>query len=56
VGGDFVRFAEPVRASTQEVLEELQAAHVRTFRTDINGVSCFLLDGKATAPDFECGR
>jgi competence protein ComEC len=30
----------------QEVLEELQEAHVRTFRTDLNGVSCFALDGK----------
>jgi competence protein ComEC len=34
----------------QEVLEELQEAHVRTFRTDINGASCFEMDGKkATA-------
>ena len=40
----------------QEVLEELQGAHVRTLRTDINGISCFVLDGKALAPDFECGR
>jgi competence protein ComEC len=30
----------------EEVLEELQNAHVRTFRTDINGASCFVLDGK----------
>jgi competence protein ComEC len=33
----------------EEVLEELQAAHVRTRRTDLNGVSCFVLDGKTTA-------
>jgi competence protein ComEC len=39
----------------QEVLEELQAAHVRTLRTDINGVTCFRLDGKNTAPDSFCG-
>jgi competence protein ComEC len=39
----------------QEVLAELQAAQVRTFRTDINGASCFSLDGKAVAPDPECG-
>ena len=39
----------------QEVLEELQAAHVRTLRTDINGVTCFRLDGKNTAPDSVCG-
>jgi competence protein ComEC len=31
----------------EEVLEELQDARVRTFRTDINGASCFVLDGKS---------
>jgi competence protein ComEC len=31
----------------QEVLEELQEAHVQTFQTDIHGASCFVLDGKA---------
>jgi competence protein ComEC len=39
----------------QEVLEELQAAHVRTLRTDLNGVSCFVLNGKTAVPDFTCG-
>ena len=39
----------------QEVLEELQAAHVRTFRTDINGISCFVLDGKTAAAEAGCG-
>ena len=39
----------------QEVLAELQAAHVRTLRTDLNGVSCFALDGKSAAPDLTCG-
>ena len=39
----------------QEVLEELQSAHVRTFRTDINGATCFLLDGKSVTPDLQCG-
>lgn len=39
----------------EEVLEQLQEAHVRTFRTDINGISCFRLDGKSVAPDMECG-
>jgi len=29
-----------------EVLEELQAAHVRTYRTDMVGMSSFYLDGK----------
>lgn len=38
----------------QEVLDELQAAHVRTLRTDINGVSCFVLNGKNVMPDFGC--
>ncbi len=30
----------------EEVLEALQAAHVRTYRTDTGGVACFALDGK----------
>jgi competence protein ComEC len=38
-----------------EVLEELEAARVRTFSTDINGAACFRLDGKITAPDASCG-
>jgi len=37
-----------------EVLEELQEAHVRTFRTDLNGASCFVLDGKNVAGEA-CG-
>jgi competence protein ComEC len=40
----------------QEVLTELQAAHVRTYRTDINGAVCFVLDGETTTPDPNCGR
>jgi len=39
----------------EEVLEELQAAHVRTFRTDINGMSCFVLDGKTATGTVGCG-
>jgi competence protein ComEC len=38
-----------------EVLEELEAAKVGTFSTDINGATCFRLDGKTTAPDLACG-
>jgi competence protein ComEC len=38
-----------------EVLEELEEAHVRTLSTDINGATCFRLDGKATTPDYRCG-
>jgi competence protein ComEC len=41
------RFGHP----RQEVLEELQAAHVRTYRTDINGATSFRLDGKTVVPD-----
>jgi competence protein ComEC len=40
----------------QEVLEELQAAKIRTFRTDINGITCFRLDGKTVAPDPSCSE
>ncbi|HTY83197.1 MAG TPA: hypothetical protein VMB19_03215, partial [Silvibacterium sp.] len=35
----------------EEVLEELQDARVKTFRTDINGASCFVLDGKRARAD-----
>jgi len=38
-----------------EVLKALEAARVRTFSTDINGASCFKLDGKTTTPDLACG-
>jgi len=38
-----------------EVLEELEETHIRTFSTDINGATCFRLDGKATTPDYGCG-
>ncbi len=37
-----------------EVLEELEAAKVRTFRTDLNGITCFRLDGKTAALDPNC--
>ncbi len=39
----------------EEVLKELQDAQVRTFRTDINGISCFVLDGKTAAGTVGCG-
>jgi competence protein ComEC len=39
----------------KEVLEELQAAQVRTFSTDINGAACFRLDGRTAAQDYNCG-
>jgi len=38
-----------------EVLNALEAAKVRTFSTDINGATCFRLDGKTTTPDLACG-
>jgi competence protein ComEC len=37
------RFGHP----RSEILAELQAAHVRTLRTDTDGTSCFLLNGEA---------
>ena len=39
----------------EEVLGELQAAHVRTFSTDINGAACFDLDGKSVKASAFCG-
>jgi competence protein ComEC len=36
------RFGHP----RPEILAELQAAHTRTYRTDLDGASCFLLDGQ----------
>ena len=38
----------------EEVLEELQTAHVQTLRTDLNGASCFFLNGASLTPDFNC--
>jgi competence protein ComEC len=38
----------------QEVLDELQSARIRTYRTDINGISCFQLDGQSARPDSSC--
>jgi competence protein ComEC len=38
-----------------EVLEELEAARVRTFRTDLSGAACFQLDGLAASPLPSCG-
>jgi competence protein ComEC len=40
----------------QEVLSELEAAQVKTFRTDTDGVSCFRLDGKSAAAVAGCGK
>jgi competence protein ComEC len=38
-----------------EILSELQEAHARTYRTDIDGASCFVLDGKSATSDYACG-
>jgi len=38
----------------EEVLEELQQAHVRTFRTDVQGISCFVLGGKTATGSVGC--
>ena len=38
-----------------EVLAELEGARVRTLRTDLDGASCFVIDGKTVVPDYACG-
>jgi competence protein ComEC len=38
----------------EEVLEELQGAHIRTLRTDIHGAVCFRLNGKMLVADPDC--
>ncbi len=45
------RYGHPRR----EVLEELEAARIGAFSTDINGAACFRLDGRITTPDYACG-
>jgi len=40
----------------QEVLQELQAARVRTYSTDIEGATCFRLNGKFAAAEPSCAR
>jgi competence protein ComEC len=44
------RFGHP----RPEILAELQQARVRTFSTDINGATCFRLDGKQAFAEFSC--
>ena len=39
----------------QEVLEELETANVRTFSTDVNGATCFSLDGISVEAEPLCG-
>jgi competence protein ComEC len=45
------RFGHP----RQEILDRLSAAHVRTFRTDRDGATCFVLDGKTVTAQPLCG-
>ena len=45
------RFGHP----RPEILEELQAAHTRTLRTDVDGASCLLLDGQSVTANPMCG-
>jgi len=40
----------------QEVLQELQAAHIHTFSTDLNGAVTFYLDGKTVSPHSISGE
>jgi competence protein ComEC len=49
--GLYNRYGHP----REDVLKELEDAHVRTFRTDIGGISCFRLDGKTVSQGAECG-
>lgn len=37
------------------VLAQLQAAHVRTYMTAVNGITCFQLDGTTAAAEPQCG-
>jgi len=46
------RFGHP-RA---EILAELQSSHTRTFRTDLDGATCFDLDGKTVRTEPLCGE
>ena len=40
----------------QEVLQELESAHIHTFSTDLNGTVSFYLDGKTIAPHSISGE
>ncbi len=40
----------------EEVLQELQRAHVRTYQTYANGITCFQLDGKTVKTEVGCGE
>ena len=44
------RFGHP----RPEILAELEQARVRTFSTDINGATCFRLDGTQAAAELSC--
>ena len=44
------RFGHP----RPEILAELEQAKVRTFSTDINGATCFRLDGKQASAERSC--
>jgi competence protein ComEC len=44
------RFGHP----RPEILAELQAAHTRTFRTDLDGATCFVLDGASVTAQPLC--
>ena len=48
--GLYNRYGHP----RQEVLAELQQARVRTFSTDIQGATCFRLDGKTASAEISC--
>jgi competence protein ComEC len=39
-----------------EVLRELQSNRVRTLLTEVNGASCFALNGQSVTPDLTCAH
>jgi competence protein ComEC len=44
----------PYQHPRQPVLEELQAAHVGTFITAVDGITCFRLNGRTAVAEPEC--
>jgi competence protein ComEC len=40
----------------EEVLQALQDAHIRTYQTDTDGITCFRLDGKTVTAQVGCGE
>ena len=56
MGCHLLRPAQPLWASARGGAEGVEDAHVRTFRTDIDGISCFRLNGQSVSPDPACAH